>query len=269
MYGIDVYEGDGRIDWATVKNSGKTFAFVRATEGASVKDKTFSKHWPILKMDGMIRGAYHFFHPLTSNPTTQAQEFLKTIGKLEPGDLPPVIDVEVTDNGAGSGTVIKGVKEWLGVVEKALQQQTGKKIKPIIYTFPNFWLNDMDNCSDFADYPLWIANFDTDTPSVPSAWGQGNWLIHQYGGDIENVPGVEFQADINRFNTFQKGAKGSLVKNIQQWLKDLKKPEFDPGSVDGSFGDRTKSAVIAFQKSKKLQSDGIVGLKTWVSLMWA
>ena len=126
MYGIDVFEGDGRVDWAAVKNSGKTFAFVRATEGASIKDKAFSTHWPILKMDGIIRGAYHFFHPLTSDPTTQAQEFLKTLGKLAPGDLPPVIDVEITDGG-GASSVIRGVKEWLGVVEPALQQQTGKK----------------------------------------------------------------------------------------------------------------------------------------------
>ena len=268
MYGIDVYEGDGRVDWAAVKNSGKTFAFVRATEGASIKDQAFPKHWPILKMDGIIRGAYHFFHPKTSNPTTQAQEFIKTIGKFEPGDLPPVLDVEITD-GAGASTVIKGAKEWLGVVEKAIEQQTGKKIKPIIYTFPNFWINTLDDPSDFADYPLWIANFDTDTPIVPSAWAGGNWLIHQYGGDVEYVPGVQYRADLNKFHSIQKGSNGSLAKNIQQKLKDLNKPEFDPGVVDGSFGDRTKNAVIAFQKSQKLQADGIVGIKTWVTLLWA
>jgi len=268
MYGIDVFEGDGRVDWAAVKNSGKTFAFVRATEGASIKDKAFSTHWPILKMDGIIRGAYHFFHPLTSDPTTQAQEFLKTIGKLAPGDLPPVIDVEITDGG-GASSVIRGVKEWLGVVEPALQQQTGKKIKPIIYTFPHFWNDILGDPSDFADYPLWIAHFDTDTPSVPSSWGQGNWLIHQYGGDVAYVPGVQYRADLNKFHSIQKGANGSIVKNIQQKLKDLKKPEFDPGTVDGGFGDRTKNAIIAFQKSQKLQADGIVGIKTWVTLLWA
>ncbi len=44
MYGIDVFEGDGRVDWMAVKNSGKTFAFVRASEGVSIKDSAFSKH---------------------------------------------------------------------------------------------------------------------------------------------------------------------------------------------------------------------------------
>ena len=268
MYGIDVFQGDGRVDWMEVKNSGKTFAFVRATEGASVKDAAFSHHWPVLKMNGIIRGAYHFFHPLKSDATKQAEEFLKTIGKLEPGDLPPAFDVEVTDD-ADPATIVKKMKEWLAVVEKGLQQQTGKKIKPIIYTFPSFWIDKLKNPSDFASYPLWIAHFDVETPTIPSSWGKGNWLIHQYGGDVKNVPGVAERADLNRFNLFQEGSTGLLVKDIQQRLKDLQKPEFDPGNVNGIFDSRTKAAIIAFQNSKKLQADGIVGLKTWVALLWA
>lgn len=268
MYGIDVFEGDGRVDWAAVKNSGKTFAFVRATEGSSIKDTAFSHHWSVMKTDGIIRGAYHLFHPQASSPTTQAQEYLKTVKRFEPGDLPPVLDVEITD-GAGAATIIRGVKEWLAVVEKALQQNTGKKIKPIIYTFPNFWIDTLHNPSDFADYPLWIANFDVDTPLVPSSFGKGNWMIHQYQENVENVPGVSGQADLNKFNSIQAGATGSRVKAIQQHLKDLHKPEFDPGDVNGIFNPRTVNAVKSYQKYNKLQADGIVGPKTWVSLLWA
>jgi lysozyme len=268
MYGIDVFEGDGRVDWATVKNSGKTFAFIRATEGATIKDRSFAQHWPVMKMDGIIRGAYHLFHPQTSNPTKQAQEYLKTIGKFVPGDLPPVLDVEITD-GASAATIIRGMKEWLAVVEKAIFDQTGKRIKPIIYTFPNFWIETLHNPSDFVDYPLWIAHFDVETPTVPSSFGKGNWMIHQFQENVENVAGVSGAADLNKFNLIQEGATGSRVKNIQQHLKILQKPEFDPGDVNGIFNPHTKAAVIAFQKSKKLQADGIVGPKTWVSLLWA
>ncbi|HEY9893549.1 MAG TPA: GH25 family lysozyme [Candidatus Sericytochromatia bacterium] len=268
MYGIDVYEGIGRVDWAAVKRSGKTFAFIRATEGVTIKDTMFAQHWPILKMDGLIRGAYHLFHPQTSSPTKQAQEYLKTIGKLLPGDFPPVLDVEVTD-GASATTIIKGMKEWLAVVEKALLAQTGKKIKPIIYTFPNFWIETLNNPSGFAEYPLWIANFGVITPTVPSSFGKENWIIHQYEDNVENVPGVPTVADLNKFNLIQSGATGFRVNDIQQRLKNLKKPEFDPGVVDGIFSTRTKAAVIAFQKSRKLQADGVVGPKTWVSLLWA
>lgn len=268
MYGIDVAETDGRVDWAAVKNSGKTFAFVKATEGKTIKDSAFPRHWSVLKMYGLPRGAYHFFH-MTSDARQQANEFLKTMGKLQPGDLPPVLDVEVAD-GEDSYTVVVRMKQWLSVVEQALEQQTGKKIKPIIYTAPYFWNDNLGDPHDFSDYPLWIAHYDVSEPSVPDCWGKGNWLIHQYAGDVENVPGVSGQADLNRFNSFQPGIRGSsIVKDIQQRLKDLKKPEFDPGNVDGNFASMTKNAVIAFQKSMNLQADGIVGIKTWLQLLWA
>lgn len=38
-------------------------------------------------------------------------------------------------------------------------------------------------------------------------------------------------------------------------------------TVDGVFGAKTKSAVVAFQKSKGLTADGIVGAKTWPALL--
>jgi lysozyme len=268
VFGIDVFEGDGRVDWAAVKNSGKTFAFVKATEGKSIKDKAFSHHWPVMKMDGIIRGAFHFFHPKTSDPTQQAHEFLNTIGKIEPGDLPPVLDVETTD-GAGPATIVKAMKQWLIVVEKTIQQQTGKRIKPIIYTSPSFWNEQLGNPPDFADYPLWIAHYKVETPLIPSSFGKGNWLIHQYLADVQHVPGVERQAYLNKFNALQEGAANLRVKDIQQRLKDLEKPEFDPGDVNGIFNARTEAAVIAFQKFNNLQADGIVGPKTWVNLLWA
>jgi peptidoglycan L-alanyl-D-glutamate endopeptidase CwlK len=36
--------------------------------------------------------------------------------------------------------------------------------------------------------------------------------------------------------------------------------------VDGDFGNKTLQSVIAFQKSKKLTADGVVGSKTWSEL---
>ncbi len=38
-------------------------------------------------------------------------------------------------------------------------------------------------------------------------------------------------------------------------------------AVDGDFGSMTESAVIAFQKSKNLAVDGMVGPQTWLGLL--
>jgi peptidoglycan hydrolase-like protein with peptidoglycan-binding domain len=37
-------------------------------------------------------------------------------------------------------------------------------------------------------------------------------------------------------------------------------------SVDSQFGPKTRDAVKAFQRAKKLEVDGIVGAKTWTAL---
>jgi len=59
------------------------------------------------------------------------------------------------------------------------------------------------------------------------------------------------------------GSSGPDVKALQQKLKDL---GFDPNGVDGNFGAGTKNAVIAFQQSKGLQTDGVVGPGTQAAL---
>jgi lysozyme len=262
MQGIDVADQDGRVDWTTVKNSGKTFAFVKATEGVSIKDSAFAHNWQTMKAVGVIRGAYHFFHPHTSDPVQQAKEFLKTLGKLQPGDLPPVLDIEVTDN-VKNQVVINAAKQWLAEVEKALLQQTQKPIKPIIYTSPSFW-EQLGNPSDFANYPLWIAHYGTQNPSIPGPW-QGQYLMHQYAGDISGVAGVSGRADLNRFKELQLEDSGLRVKQIQQQLTNIGLYTDD---IDGHFSESVKNAVVSFQTSKGLQADGIVGIKTWVSLLW-
>lgn len=53
--------------------------------------------------------------------------------------------------------------------------------------------------------------------------------------------------------------KGEDVKELQQALKNHK---YDCGSVDGTFGKKTETAVINFQFNNGLTADGIVGEKT-------
>lgn len=57
----------------------------------------------------------------------------------------------------------------------------------------------------------------------------------------------------------KKGMKGDDVKRLQEELKAL---GYDPGPIDGDFGDKTEKAVRKFQEEKGLTVDGVVGKNT-------
>lgn len=59
------------------------------------------------------------------------------------------------------------------------------------------------------------------------------------------------------------GSRGEEVRKIQTRLKEL---GYDPGSVDGVFGEKTRKAVVAFQRDNGLTQDGIAGPKTLAAL---
>jgi len=61
----------------------------------------------------------------------------------------------------------------------------------------------------------------------------------------------------------KKGSSGPDVLTLQSTLKQL---GFDPHGVDGMFGPGCEAAVIAFQQSKGLTPDGIVGPATMAAL---
>ena len=64
--------------------------------------------------------------------------------------------------------------------------------------------------------------------------------------------------------TLRIGSTGPYVKLIQSLLRRI---GYDPGPVDGVFGNRTRQAVAAYQRDNGLASDGIVGPRTWESFM--
>lgn len=65
--------------------------------------------------------------------------------------------------------------------------------------------------------------------------------------------------------TMREGSTGAGVRAIQRRLNDTN----DMGlRVDGIFGDRTANAVRTFQRTHRLEADGVVGPRTWKEL-WA
>lgn len=251
-YGIDVSDFQENVNWRAVANDGISFAFIKATEGTTFVASSFATNWAGAKAAGLLRGAYHFFRP-QSDAQAQAQHFLKIV-KMQPGDLPAVLDIEST-GGMSASTIATRMATWLSIVEKA----TGRR--PIIYTYPGFWqrIGDMQR---FSDYPLWIAHYTSDSaPWITGGWD--TWTMWQYT-DSGRVNGVSGGVDINRFQSSREGQTTSIIKLFQQCLQ---KKGFNPGSVNGYFSATTKNAVVAFQRAMGLEGDGIVGVQTWTALM--
>ena len=189
IHGIDVSRYQKTIGWKLVKEMEVEdirigFAFMKATEGVTNVDAQFRRNWVQARRAGIPRGAYHFFIASKSGKA-QAENFLENVD-LQPGDLPPVLDIEQT-NGASVTDLQQRVEDWLRVVEKKY------KTKPIIYTNVAFYETFL--AGRFDDYPLWVAHYLVkDKPRIKRAW---HFWQHSEKG---RVSGINAFVDFNVFN---------------------------------------------------------------------
>lgn len=189
IHGIDVSKYQDIIAWEEVKKMKVNqiqlgFAFIKATEGVGNTDPQFRRNWKKAKSNDIIRGAYHFFIA-TKDGKTQAEHFIRKV-ELEPGDLPPVLDVEQR-YGASKLQLQREVREWLVTVEEYY------KVKPIIYTNVDFYTQNLG--SAFDQYPLWVAHYyQQQQPRI-----QRDWIFWQHS-DIGNVNGITSKVDFDVFN---------------------------------------------------------------------
>ena len=189
LKGIDISKWQSTIDWDSVVRDGVEFAFIRVSDGVYVEDDRFDYNWSEARDVGIIRGAYQFFRP-TQSATEQANLLLDMMGALQPNDLPPVLDVEVAD-GASSAEIVASIREWLDVVEAEIGRQ------PIIYTSVGFWDGTVGASDAFSSYPLWVAHWGVDCPTLPVAWD--GWLFWQ-SSETGAVDGIYSNVDTDLFN---------------------------------------------------------------------
>ncbi len=184
VHGIDISHHQKAIDWPRIEQAELDFVFVKATEGATHIDSNFIKHWRYLENSKLKRGAYHFFRPKVA-VEDQIENFLNLVD-YRPGDLPPVLDVEVTDK-VPMDKIILGIKEWLTTVESKLH------VKPILYTNQKFYNKHL--LKSFTNYPLWIARYNNKPPELKN---NATWTFWQYGnrGQLE---GITTDIDFNVF----------------------------------------------------------------------
>ena len=186
VHGIDVSHYQGTVDWQQVKAAGNQFAFAKATEGVTLLDPELATNWAGMKAAGLLRGAYHFFEP-GDDAGQQATFFLGTV-QFERGDLPPVLDVETAP--AAGEDLWRGVQTWLEQVETA----TG--MRPILYLNKSF-ANENGAPASLAAYPLWLAQYEVELPTLPTGWT--TWLLWQYS-QSGTVAGVTGSVDLDQLN---------------------------------------------------------------------
>ena len=126
-----------------------------------------------------------------------------------------------------------------------------------------------------------FCNGTTVTCEGLSQWGSQNLalqgfsseqILKSYYGDVEIVTNAPIRGNISSYPGFplKVGSTGPNVVIIQASLNRIGQnypaiPKIP--AADGIFGERTKAAVIEFQKIFGLTPDGIVGPGTWYELV--
>ena len=182
MHGIDVSHYQGAINWDQVAKSDISFAYIKATDGSTFQDPSFSNNVSQASKTTLKLGPYHFFEA-NEKPQEQLTNFLDTI-KHSPLSLTPMVDVELTHDQPAAR-----IKNNLAIFLQQLEQATG--CKPIIYSYSSFWQTNIG--PGFDSYPFWLADY-AKQPSPPP--GVKNWQLWQYS-QTGKVPGIEHSVDLD------------------------------------------------------------------------
>lgn len=168
----------------------------------------------------------------------QSAHAAQDLGKLANGNQSPGIENEGTFM-----TFKMGQKQWQSLVELCASLCDSCKISPV----------NIRGHRDFSN---------TDCP--------GDLLYSQLPllrKQVADKLGLQFTPEElendSQVVDLKFGSTGTQVIKLQQQLREK---GFNPGATDGAFGENTKAAVIAFQRSVGLKDDGIVGKNTRTKL---
>ncbi|MGE0664930.1 MAG: GH25 family lysozyme [Sphingomonadales bacterium] len=164
VWGLDVSNHQGIIDWPAVPREKVSFVYIKATEGGDWRDKSFARNWHQARKAGFEVGAYHFF-TLCRNALTQARNFIDVV-KPHPGMLPPAVDLEYGGNCGARPSKAKLlaevrvlIAEWTAFYDTA----------PVLYVTEEFF-RDYVKGSDLESHPLWVRDIfqEPDKADFPS-----------------------------------------------------------------------------------------------------
>jgi GH25 family lysozyme M1 (1,4-beta-N-acetylmuramidase) len=260
--GVDVSHYQGTINWTNVFNSGTKFAFMKATQGYSYVDPTFSTNIRDATRAGVLVGPYHFtdfdLDPTNSqDPIKQANHFLAVIKPYYDAGLylPPVADVEGFGNLSANGLLNRTfLSNWVQSFSNTIYNSLG--VRPIIYTSQSP-ANNYYTSSVASQHDLWLASWKSSgTANPPTAsdtplWGP--WEFWQWT-DAGTVSGIGGAVDRDLYNgtlsTLQslRIGKGATTGSHIVRISDFNEDEGYFGTVPTYSGtNRNISSVTADQ----------------------
>lgn len=188
VLGIDVSHYQGKINWQQVaavqhENDSVQFAFIKATEGLTIKDSEYEFNAKEANKNGIKSGAYHFLI-FEESSVKQADFFVDEIVKSH-FNLRPVVDVE-DDSKLTSKAIQDSISVFLNRVEERLNE------RPIIYTYSNFYNEHIKNSSLESNELFWVARYGNDCTLMQNE----NVLCWQFS-ETGTVDGIDVLVDLN------------------------------------------------------------------------
>lgn len=257
MKGIDVYSGQGNVDFNAVKASGIEIVYIKATEGLTYNDKTLKEFYDGAKAAGLKVGFYHFMR--RNDPYEEAEHFISKVEGLQV-DCKYMLDVEAEEfENTGKNDTSTRIRQFYDYMQSK-GYETG------IYTYSSFYKDLFDD--RVKNLPLWIAEYGVNKPNISVPY-----IGFQYS-ETGHINGIQGECDLDEFSDgillgnanvlkasiqTEQISQDNTVKIIQQQLNTLLKKGL---VVDGIRGNATDSAIKEFQKTMGLVADGIWGAKT-------
>jgi lysozyme len=207
--GLDVSHHNGVVDWKAVSKTGNKFAIIKTSEGRGFEDPRAVFNFSEAKKNKLLVGAYHFGRPDTDEGPTdaviEADFFIKQLKKLDWQnglDILPILDLE-----AGMKTDDEYNAAWCKSFCEEIKNKLG--CNTIVYTARWYWDGYLVNASkktldSICEYPVWWADYTTNTQEDPDLRGWDSWEMWQWTG-FGSIDGVKGKVDRNWLPGGQQG----------------------------------------------------------------